>query len=328
MGINLGAFLSPLVCGWLAENTVGGYHSGFTMAGIGMVCGLLIYLFGQPWIRDIAARHAEKTAETPLIAAKEKGAALPAQSSEAVMAAGPVQVTEDSTHADPHASRAITEELVPYLKKTDALTEQEASHQPSTFGKLIQFAPPVLYGLSLLLLVGGIVWLGFLFAPALKNPGQFNWYEGITDAFNPTMLGLGGSLCLFLIGYVCGQVQRGMRDRVLAILVLGFFVMLFWLAGEQAGNVLNVWADKNTDRYITTPMKPVEVATTEPTVAGEEKKEGGVTGLPILQRLRNMVTLKPAPAEKPQPRPALGARTRHLGPAQAIHAGKTQGKLD
>jgi POT family proton-dependent oligopeptide transporter len=47
MGINLGAFLSPLVCGWLADNTVGGYHTGFTMAGIGMVFGLLIYVIGM-----------------------------------------------------------------------------------------------------------------------------------------------------------------------------------------------------------------------------------------------------------------------------------------
>src|SRR3954466_11650899 len=41
MGINLGAFMSPIVCGWLRKNTVGEYHSGFTMAGIGMVIGLL-----------------------------------------------------------------------------------------------------------------------------------------------------------------------------------------------------------------------------------------------------------------------------------------------
>src|SRR5271165_5200704 len=53
MGINLGAFLSPLVCGWLAENTVGGYHTGFTMAGIGMVIGLVIYLVGQPLVREL-----------------------------------------------------------------------------------------------------------------------------------------------------------------------------------------------------------------------------------------------------------------------------------
>src|SRR2546423_3165600 len=53
MGINLGAFLSPIVCGWLAENTMGGYHSGFTMAGIGMVCGLVIYLAGQPFVKEL-----------------------------------------------------------------------------------------------------------------------------------------------------------------------------------------------------------------------------------------------------------------------------------
>ena len=66
------------------------------------------------------------------------------------------------------------------------------------------------------------------------------------------MLGIGG-VCLLLIAYVAGQVRGGMRDRVLAILVLGVFVMFFWAAFEQAGNVLNVWADKHTDRYLTEP---------------------------------------------------------------------------
>src|SRR5437588_9037035 len=55
MGINLGAFLAPLVCGWLAANTLGGYHSGFTAAGIGMVCGLVIYLLGQRWVHQLPA---------------------------------------------------------------------------------------------------------------------------------------------------------------------------------------------------------------------------------------------------------------------------------
>src|SRR4029077_12868186 len=50
MGINLGAFLSPLICGCLAANTVGRHHTGFTVAGIGMVFGLLIYLIGLPWV--------------------------------------------------------------------------------------------------------------------------------------------------------------------------------------------------------------------------------------------------------------------------------------
>ena len=56
MGINLGAFLSPLACGWLQENTKGGFHSGFALAGIGMVLGLLTYLVGQPFINEVSGK--------------------------------------------------------------------------------------------------------------------------------------------------------------------------------------------------------------------------------------------------------------------------------
>jgi POT family proton-dependent oligopeptide transporter len=45
MGINLGAFFSPLVCGTLGQTV--GWHYGFGAAGVGMVIGLLLYLWGQ-----------------------------------------------------------------------------------------------------------------------------------------------------------------------------------------------------------------------------------------------------------------------------------------
>jgi POT family proton-dependent oligopeptide transporter len=41
MGINLGGFLAPLVCGTLGE--LYGWHWGFTAAGVGMAIGLIIY---------------------------------------------------------------------------------------------------------------------------------------------------------------------------------------------------------------------------------------------------------------------------------------------
>jgi POT family proton-dependent oligopeptide transporter len=41
MGINLGGFLAPLVCGTLGE--LYGWHWGFTAAGVGMAIGLAIY---------------------------------------------------------------------------------------------------------------------------------------------------------------------------------------------------------------------------------------------------------------------------------------------
>ena len=46
VGINLGAFLAPLVCGTLGEEL--GWHYGFTAAGIGMTIALAIYLYAMP----------------------------------------------------------------------------------------------------------------------------------------------------------------------------------------------------------------------------------------------------------------------------------------
>ena len=39
MGINLGAFIGPMLCGWLAHDL--GWHWGFGAAGVGMVLGLI-----------------------------------------------------------------------------------------------------------------------------------------------------------------------------------------------------------------------------------------------------------------------------------------------
>ena len=44
IGINIGAFLAPLVCGTLGAEL--GWHYGFAAAGIGMLIGTAIYVFG------------------------------------------------------------------------------------------------------------------------------------------------------------------------------------------------------------------------------------------------------------------------------------------
>jgi POT family proton-dependent oligopeptide transporter len=54
VGVNVGAFLAPLVCGFLGETY--GWHYGFGAAGVGMVAGLLIYLYGQKYLpREVEA---------------------------------------------------------------------------------------------------------------------------------------------------------------------------------------------------------------------------------------------------------------------------------
>lgn len=48
VGINLGAFLAPLVCGTLGEGV--GWHYGFGAAGVGMTIGLIVYLYAAPML--------------------------------------------------------------------------------------------------------------------------------------------------------------------------------------------------------------------------------------------------------------------------------------
>jgi len=48
VGLNIGGFMAPLVCGTLGE--VYGWHYGFGAAGIGMFLGLAIYLMGQRYL--------------------------------------------------------------------------------------------------------------------------------------------------------------------------------------------------------------------------------------------------------------------------------------
>jgi POT family proton-dependent oligopeptide transporter len=50
MGINIGAMLSPLVCGYLGQRV--DWHAGFAAAGIGMTLGLVTFAAGKRWLPE------------------------------------------------------------------------------------------------------------------------------------------------------------------------------------------------------------------------------------------------------------------------------------
>jgi proton-dependent oligopeptide transporter, POT family len=63
VGINIGAFLAPLVCGMLGEEV--GWHYGFAAAGVGMCIGLCIYLYALPLLpADEIQKPAARTAKS------------------------------------------------------------------------------------------------------------------------------------------------------------------------------------------------------------------------------------------------------------------------
>ena len=65
VGINIGGFLAPLLCGTIGE--IYGWHYGFGLAGIGMVVGLVTYLAGQHYL-PVPTGQAAAAEERPAVA--------------------------------------------------------------------------------------------------------------------------------------------------------------------------------------------------------------------------------------------------------------------
>jgi proton-dependent oligopeptide transporter, POT family len=66
MGINLGAFIAPLVCGYLGQRV--NWHIGFATAGVGMIFGLIQYVLGGKYLGQAGLHPAP--AASPAAAAR------------------------------------------------------------------------------------------------------------------------------------------------------------------------------------------------------------------------------------------------------------------
>jgi POT family proton-dependent oligopeptide transporter len=72
MGINLGAFLSPLICGYLGQRV--NWHAGFAAAGVGMVLGLIQYSAGRKYLGEAGLRPADPGSPQALARQKAQAA--------------------------------------------------------------------------------------------------------------------------------------------------------------------------------------------------------------------------------------------------------------
>jgi POT family proton-dependent oligopeptide transporter len=172
MGINVGAFLGALACGWLAAKY--GWAYGFGAAAVGMALGLIVYFIWRPKYL--------------------KGVGLPP--------------------ADP-------EPVGPVLAKLGAL-------------------------------IGAFVLFGGLYL-VLNNPGGN--VLGVPIPEFPRMIGhiYTASLALGVIGSIVMFVRmqdKPDRGPMAALFIVSFFVVFFWLAFEQAGTSMNLFAENRTDRSV------------------------------------------------------------------------------
>jgi POT family proton-dependent oligopeptide transporter len=195
MGINLGAFAAPIVCGLLRKHV--SYHAGFAAAGVGMVLGLGVFLLMQKRIlADV------KAAGNDLSIAKK----------------------EETKEGDQYRD----------TKKVDA---EEADEKRAGHGGFSGFISRI------------FPWLLFVVAAAVPAlyivsivRGQAKWLDAVMPiAFAGIAAWMGRNLL---------TIKGAARDKSTVIFVLFMFVVLFWMAFEQAGNALNIWADVNTNLHL------------------------------------------------------------------------------
>jgi POT family proton-dependent oligopeptide transporter len=257
MGINLGAAMSPLLCGYIGETY--GWHWGFGLATIGMMTGLAVFVvpgvIAQLFILlgAVAAAgglfyfHPDNPISTAINVFV--GISLLAAAVVAVMAIQRGGLPKDSGAPPPS-------------------TPGEGNEDAGRIG----LWSSVLLGTALSIPIFALLVSGF--AP-LRNSGQAlvlipeNTIKSMAKSDNSLVQTMAvvaeeaskpAGLVLVLAGLVAAiylaietvRLDRVRRERMYVVLILMFFVMLFWAFFEQAGSSVNLFTDRNVNRVVET----------------------------------------------------------------------------
>jgi POT family proton-dependent oligopeptide transporter len=187
MGINSGAFIAPFICGWLGERV--GWEYGFGAAGVGMLLGLLIFLYYRDKVIP--------------------GIGFP---------------PADGAHA----ARAAD---APVARAAEALAQPQTADRTSNG--------------TVHAVIGAV-------AGALLALFGTHWHPQLTSLLGIFMAAAAGAVISVGILGTRGDERR----RMIALFIVVTFGMFFWLAFEQAGSSLTLFADKNTDRNLGSFLVP------------------------------------------------------------------------
>ena len=235
IGINLGAAMSPLLCGYVGENY--GWHYGFGLATIGMLVGLAIFVVPAGITRFLILFTA--LGSGALMMGLNMDESIYSIGSNAFVAAGLIAAACVSFYANskgglpdwagqPHDKELLTK---PWLGPIS----REWAVYIGAFGIV-----PVVVGLMVVDATVGALFV----VPVLE--------------IEVTIIGV---LMLLLAAIALGMMaQEGLkstiveRHRMVVIVVMMFFSMLFWACFEQAGSSINLFTDRNVDRVFETEV--------------------------------------------------------------------------
>ncbi|MBC8133509.1 MAG: hypothetical protein H7X95_11060, partial [Deltaproteobacteria bacterium] len=253
MGINLGAAMSPLLCGYVGETY--GWHYGFGLATVGMLTGLTVFVAPIRVTQIVIAIGALAGAGALVVLRPDNplsfvvnlfvGAALlfAAVVSWIALARGGLPLGAGAPPdlvklRAPSVLKVLTVERAIYvgtLLVVPVLALVVSGFSPFT----ADHAPLVLFSESVI-------------ARLSQSPNAFEQILGVVvkEVSKPAglILAVTGMVALGYLGKQMLRLARPERERMQVVLILTFFSMLFWSFFEQAGSSINNFTDRNVDR--------------------------------------------------------------------------------
>ncbi len=234
MGINLGAAMAPLLCGYIGETY--GWHYGFGLATIGMLTGLAIFVAPKGVAQALIVTGA--IAGTVVMFWTQLGDML------LLSVNAPVGIA------------LLIAGIVAVMALNRGPIPQEAGAPPDAVRLAAPFVGPISREMAVYL--GAFVAVP-VFAMVVQNAKVSTWALSVFG--------------VWALGYLLMEAFRGTRierDRLLFALIMMFFSMLFWAFFELAGSAINNFTDRNIDRVMDVSQvsaadvgKTVQVAPTQ-----------------------------------------------------------------
>ena len=244
MGINLGAAMSPLLCGFIGETF--GWHYGFGLATIGMLIGLAVFVAPTRLAQAMVGGGAAMSALTLFVLPQDVYVfSVMAFVGTALLIAAGISLTAMNIGGLP------TEAGLPPDEKELTAKSPLGIRKDWTVYLGIAAAIPVLA-----LLVSGNRSIRFIpeetIAGITEALGALGSVVGtfLNEIATPAGLVLTGIgvVALYVMIKAALAASRIERDRMWVVLILMFFSMLFWSFFEQAGSSVSNFTDRNVER--------------------------------------------------------------------------------
>jgi len=252
MGINLGATLSPLLCGYVGETY--GWHYGFGLATLGMLVGVSVFVTPVRVTQALILGGALSTSGSLLVFRPDNPWAFGVNVLAAVVLAlaAVVAVLALARGGIPKEAGAPPdrEKLVARVRgglRADVTAYVGAVLMVPVFALFVSgFSPFTANRAPLVLLSDDLV------KHLAESTSGFVRVLGVVAAEVSKPAGLVLTLTgIFALVYIARR-SRSLdvveRDRLRVVLILTFFAMLFWSFFEQAGSSINNFTDRNVDR--------------------------------------------------------------------------------